>query len=166
MTKFILILLTFFLSLQVQAQGVCKIVDQDVNTPVPKELEEAKILIRTKDGKIREMRAEEFKVVPRKQQFKVKERVITVPCEPTEIIVEKRVEVEKAEPRNMIMLGAKRGRVGVTKEVQAGTARVYSNKDLVPDLSYMRRRVLDSSFAAGVGVDTEAELRLFVGYEF
>lgn len=74
MKKFIL---SFMFGLQVLATEVAY-VSQDVNTPVPKELKDAIIMVKTKDGHEHIMNINDFKVVPRKQQFKIKERVVSL----------------------------------------------------------------------------------------
>ena len=89
--KYLILALAMTLSTQAFAQGSCETkvesvdeVREDVNTPTPKELEGATIIVKLKDGTTREMKAESFKVVPRKQQLKVKKEIITknMNCQP------------------------------------------------------------------------------------
>ena len=59
-----------------------KVESKDINTPVPQHLKGAKILIKKADGTIQEVEAENFKVVPRKQQFIVsKKEKVTLTCD-------------------------------------------------------------------------------------
>lgn len=83
--KTLIALIILMTSVSALSQEACDVsetskvseVKEDINTPTPKSLEDATIIVKTKDGKTKEMKASEFKVVPRKQQFKVKERVVS-----------------------------------------------------------------------------------------
>lgn len=83
-------------------------------------------------------------------------------CAPT--VVERRVV--QHGPKNVIMLGARYDYTDLSSEVGGNTAKVYSHKGLVPEVSYLRRRVFDSNFGAGVGIDVKGSPRGFLGYEF
>lgn len=168
--KYVFALLMFF-SLSTYAQESCnpnivgcKIENQDVNTPVPKDLEDAEIIIRTKDGKEQKVSANDFKVVKRKQQFKVKDRVLYV--QGPERLVEKRVEVKAKENKNIIMLGVAYDRTGLESKVSGNKATLYSEKGPVVDVSYFRRRVLDTNFGLGLGLNTNEAPRVMLGLEF
>lgn len=146
----------------------------DVNTPTPKELEGAVYIIRTKDGKEHKMSAKKFKVVPRQQQFKNKEKVILerVECEPkvvTQVVTRTLIRniVKKAhENKNLIMVGARYDYVGLDSSVNGSIATLEAKRGTVLDLSYMRRKILDSNVGAGIGIDTNGTPRVFGGYEF
>ena len=73
---------------------------------------------------------------------------------------------ERPERKNVVMLGIRKDFSGLETESTTNRASVYSNKNLVPDLSYMRRKLLDSNFDAGLSIDTNTTLRAFGGYEF
>lgn len=161
--KYLIIALLMF-TIKSHSQELCQLTSQDVNTPVPKELKDAKIIVRTKDGKEQELNANDFKVVKRKQQFKVKEKIISQSCEPEIKIVE--VEKKTKERKNIIMLGIKKDYTDISVQRDNGGVKVYSNKALVPDLSYYRRQIFDTRVGAGLGVDTNVTLRGFLGYEF
>lgn len=135
---------------------------EDVNTKVPRDLEGAEIIIKRKDGTTETIKSEEFKVVKRKQQFKVKERSIIqrVECAPTIIVKEKK------EKKNLLAVGARRDHTGLHKSVNGNIGTVSSERAMVLDLSYTRRQILDSPFALGVGLDTNGVLRGLVGIEF
>jgi hypothetical protein len=135
---------------------------EDINTPTPKELEDAVILVKRKDGKVVEMKASDFKVVPRKQQFKVRERTVLqqVKCEPT-IIIEK-----AEEKKNLLALGIRRDYTDLSKSVNGNVGTLSSERAMVLDLSYMRQQLLGTDFGLGVGLDTNGTLRGILGYEF
>lgn len=161
--KYLIILIALFGTFA-HAQESCQITNQDVNTPVPKELEDGEIIVRTKDGKEHKVSANQFKVVPRKQQFKVKEKVVSQPCEPVKevVVIEKKIEGNK----NMVMLGVRYDYIDLDSKTEGNKTTLYSTKGPVVDLSYMRRKVFDSNFGAGLGIDTKVSPRFFLGYEF
>jgi len=166
--KYLLILGLLFTT-RVFAQEVCdvkedvvtQVVQEDVNTPTPKELEGSEIVIKMKDGTIRTMKSEEFKVVKRKQQFKTKEKVIVqrVECQPR--VVEK--EVYK---KNMLIGGVANDYTGLDTEVNGNSARIKSRKNAILDIGYMRKRIFDTSVGLGLSINTNGSPRIFAGYEF
>lgn len=173
-TNHVILMVLFALSLTAfasrsEAAPACESIQQDVNTPVPKELEDGEIIIRTKDGKERKMSANEFKVVKRKQQFKVRETV--KPCEPVFITTEVR-EIREVESlrKNTLMLSARRDFTRMTTDVSTSgsstTARVNSEKNLVLGLDYLRRDVFNTHFGLGAGVDSNGTLKGILGYDF
>lgn len=159
--KYLILVMALFGTVA-HAQESCQVTKQDVNTPVPVELQDAEIIVRTKDGKEHKMNANEFKVVKRKQQFKIKE--VKQPCEPVVQYVE--VEKKVKENKNMVMLGVRYDYIDLESKVEGNKTTLYSTKGPVVDFSYMRRKVLDSNFGAGLGIDTRVSPRVFLGYEF
>lgn len=135
---------------------------EDINTAVPKELEDGEIIVRTKDGKERLLKSNEFKVVKRKQQFKTKERVIVqkVECEP--VIIKELAE----ENLNLIAVGVRKDYIDLDSETNGNSVTISKKSALVLDLSYMRRQVFGSAFALGLGLDTNKTPRAFLGIEF
>jgi hypothetical protein len=127
----------------------------EIKTDVPKHLEGATIIVRTKDGRETSVPAEKFKVVPRKQQYIV-----------TKVSKKEKMTCSAADTRNLVMLGVRKDHTGLTKETDGSTATVYSNKGAVIDAAYMRRKMFDTNFGAGVGLDTNATPKAFLGYEF
>lgn len=85
-------------------------------------------------------------------------------CEEKVKIVEKIVEPKKK--KNMIIGGIAKDYTGLNTEVNGNTATVNSKKDLVLDIGYMRKNILDSDIGLGASVNTNGILRGFVGYEF
>jgi hypothetical protein len=148
----------------------------DVNTPTPKELEGATIIVRTKDGKEHKMSAKTFKVVKRQQQYKNREKVILekMECEPKVVtqVVTNTVTVVKhvkeKENKNLVMVGARYDYTHLNSGVSAdgSTAYIDARRAMVFDVSYFRRRLFDSRIGAGIGIDTNATPRAMVGLEF
>lgn len=164
MKSIILILLTV---LNVYAsENSCEVIKQDVNTPVPEQLKGKQVCIKDPNtDKLDCVPTEEYKIVKRKQQFKVKEKVAKA-AEP--VIIEREViKYEKVEEnKNLIMLGVRRDYSQVTAKYTANQATVEYEKNLVFDLSYLRRQILDTSFGVGIGYDTNKSLRGIIGLEF
>lgn len=170
--KNLMIIIAVLLSLNAFSQDKCEVRStetvseekEDVNTPTPKELEDATIIVRTKDGKERKLTAKEFKVVKRKQQFKTKERVVIqrVECPP------KIVTVKAKENKNLVMLGGRYDYTNLSSNVNANgnSAQLYSKRATILDLSYFRRNMFNSKFGAGLGIDTNGTPRIMGGFEF
>ena len=127
-----------------------------INTDVPKHLQDATIIIRTKDGRESTISANQFKVVPRKQQF-----IVTKIKEHTE-----RTCKVSGKEKNLIMFGGRRDHKDIDTNVVGKTATVSSEKGLVVDATYMRQNVLDSKLGVGAGIDSNGTLRGVVGVEF
>lgn len=171
--KFLLIALIAFVSAPAFAdsesvQEDVRVTTTDVNTPVPKSLEGATILVKTKDGAIHEMRIEDYKVVPRKQQLKVTERTITKKQQAVApVIVQEKVDSRR---KNTVFLDVRKDFVRLEKQVQASPTetqvRIDSRRDAVVGLNYMRHGLLFEQSAIGVGIDTNATLRLMGGVSF
>lgn len=161
-----ILLASFGASAQEMCNESCQIEQQDVNTPVPKELEDAEIIVRTKDGKERKMSANDFKVVKRKQQFKVKEKIVERPVYVTTEIR----EIREVSTKNTIFLEARhdftRLSTDVTTSGSTVSARVNSEKAMIFGLNYMRRELFDTRFGLGLGLDTNATFKGYLGYDF
>lgn len=174
--KFLMIALMMFavpVMAQEQCDTTCQDIKQDVNTPVPKGLEDAEIIIKTKDGKETKMSANDFKVVKRKQQFKVTERVVTktqpMPKEAIatgQALLQRYVDAsESNRHKNIVMLGVSYDYTNLDSSVSANKVTLYSNKGPVFDLSYLRRQVI-GNFGLGIGINTNGAPRGVVGLEF
>lgn len=167
------LLMALLLSLSSQALGStknsCEVETQDVNTPVPKHLKDGEIIVRTKDGKEEVVSANEYKVVRRRQQFKVKQVVETSPVDHVQIqVVEREVirTVEADERKNLLMAGVRYDFTHLSSNYSNGTGYLNSNRATVFDLSYFRRQLFSSRFGAGIGLDTNGTPRGIVGLEF
>lgn len=152
-------------------ESSCELKNQDVNTPVPKALKDAEIVVTLPDGTTQKYSANEFKVVKRQQQFKVTEKVVKVKtlcptCVSKEITVEVIKEVQKPQKLNTLMLGARYDFVNLNSEITTNKITLYSNRAVVLDLTYYRRRLFDSSIGAGIGIDSNGTPRGTVGFEF
>lgn len=134
---------------------------EDVNTPVPKGLEGAKIIIQTKDGRSISMSIDQYKVVPRKQQFKVSIVRVTskMMCTVT----------KEAQDNNTVMLGIRKDHAGLSIEKSSTptseTAEVISKRDAVLDVSYLRRKAV-GRLGVGAGVDTNGTIKGMIGIDF
>lgn len=159
--KTLLIILTL-LSLNVKAQESCKInttvkeVKEDQNTPVPKELEDAVIVIKTKDGKEKVMSANEFKIVKRKQQFKIKETVVTK----TECVTKTVFQPKK----HLIFAGVGYGPTEAKGEVDGLVAKAYVKKGPVGSINYMQNNIGNKNLSLGVGIESNATVKGYLGF--
>lgn len=168
--KYLIATIIVMFSASAYAQQSCEIkeIKQDVNTPAPKELEGATIIVKLKDGTTREMKAEEYKVVPRKQQFKVKERVAVevAPCperKQTEPLIVERTKVEKQ--KNIVSLLLNRSVTDYDfNQTGPGSFLVESRYELAVGLMYQRNVYQDVYL--GVQADTNKSLGLNLGYGF
>lgn len=145
---------------QESCNNQCSVINQDVNTPVPKALKDAEIVVRTKDGKEYRMSANDFKVVPRKQQFKIKERIVykgrsDLPVSPKEA---------KDESEGILMLGLSYDYISLDAKVEPGKVTLYSEKGPVLDLSYYKRKVF-GDFGLGLGVNTNGAPKAILGMD-
>ena len=126
---------------------------------MPKALKDGEIVVRTKDGKEYKMSANDFKVVPRKQQFKIKERIIgahqELPSPPKK---------EKDESSGVLMLGLSYDYVNLDTKVEPGKVTLYSEKGAVLDLSYYKRKMF-GDFGLGLGVNTNGAPKAILGME-
>ena len=129
-----------------------------INTDVPNHLKGATITITLADGRTSSAPAEQFKVVPRKQQFITKDtlRVSTVTCSPEEKL-------------NQVLVGARHDINGVELETFSSpgiqTAKVKSTKGVVPEVNYVRRKLI-GDFGAGVGVDSNGVGKALINFDF
>lgn len=161
-----ILLAAFGANAQETCNASCQIEQQDVNTPVPKSLEDAEIIIRTKDGKEQKMSANEFKVVKRKQQFKVREKIVERPVYITTEIV----RTKEVSTKNTVFLEARhdftRLSTDVTTNGSSVSAKVNSEKNMIFGINYMRRELFDTRFGLGLGLDTNATVKGYLGYDF
>ena len=127
-----------------------------ITTDVPKHLEDAIIIVRTKDGRESQVSANQFKVVPRKQQH-----LITEVKTHTE-----RVCKVSGKEKNLLMVGGRRDHQDLDIRVNGNTATVESQKGLVMDATYLRQNIFNTNLGVGAGVDTNGTLRGVVGVEF
>lgn len=150
--KKLLIATSFLLSLNVYAQDACVEVleTKDINTPTPESLKDATILVKQKDGTVKEMSANEFKVVPRKQQF----------------ITKSRLDCSKKEAKkNRLSLVGGFGPSGVIgKSVSATSARLEAEAGPHGGLQY--QRLLTERFSVGIQGLSNRSGSLLLGLDF
>ena len=170
--KYLILALAMTLSTQALAQGSCETkvesvdeVREDVNTPTPKELEGATIIVKLKDRTTREMKAETFKVVPRKQQLKVKKETITknVHCAPVVVrsIVKEEVPVRQ---KNIISLSVTRMVSDYDIDQQGNSIHIENR--FKPVLGLMYQRNVYKSLYLGVAADLNRSLGANIGLGF
>lgn len=149
-----------------QCGDTCEVLNQDVNTPVPVHLKGATITVTTKDGKSYEMKADEFKVVPRKQQFKVKERVVyRLSPQPREIepVVIEKTRVQKQKNIVSLLLNRSLTDYDVSQD-GPGSFRIENRFELAVGLMYQRNVYKD--LYLGVQADTHKSLGANLGIGF
>lgn len=127
-----------------------------ITTDVPKHLQDAVIVIRLKDGRESQVSANQFKVVPRKQQH-----LITEVKTHTE-----RVCKVSGKEKNLLMVGGRRDHKDLDIRVNGKTATVESEKGLVLDAAYMRQNIFNTNLGVGAGIDTNGTLKGIIGVEF
>jgi len=175
-----IILLGVLFSVMVKAEDSCENVlsksDQteevktDVNTPVPKALEGAKIIVKMKDGSEKVMDISKFKVVPRKQQLKVThtKTMEKLVCQAEPRVVEKIVEVDSKD-KNTLLVGVRKDHQDLEKEVSSDEngsyASVKSKKGAVLDVGLLRKKVF-GDVGIGLGVDTNGTVKGILGVDF
>lgn len=130
---------------------------RDINTQVPKELKGARIIVRTADGKEREMSIEQFKVVPRKQQF-----VVSKVTEVEKLVC----EAPKAElPKNRVMILGGKGPSGdLSLSKKPTMAEVKTEPELVVGAGYQRR--VYEALSVGGQLQTNGTALFSVGLDF
>lgn len=129
--------------------------EQVITTDVPKHLKDAVIIVRTADGRESQVSANNFKVVPRKQQ-----RLVTKVKEHTERTC------KAGEKKNLLFVGGRRDHVDLDQSVVGKTGVVTSEKGPVLDINYMRKNLGNTPLGIGAGVDTNGVVRGMVGVEF
>lgn len=127
-----------------------------ITTDVPKHLQDAVIIIRLKDGRESQVSANQFKVVPRKQQHLITE---------VKTHTERLCKVSGKE-KNLLMVGGRRDHKDFDTRVVGKTATVESEKGLVLDAAYMRQNIFDTKLGVGAGIDTNGTLKGMIGVEF
>ena len=164
--KYLIIFTIGFLTMNVNAEDCTESqtvsaeqVVYSVSKDIPKHLKGATITITQADGKTSTVPAEKFMVVPRKQTTVLGENKT----------ISKKLTCSNGK-KNSIIAGGRKDTVGhrvETSSIPNGQqVKVYSEKDLVPDINYYRREILDTPIGAGVGVDSNGTLRGSVGFDF
>ncbi len=167
--KYIIIMLMFFVNVAQAAESCSENVNVDtkdvvyaVNTDMPKHLKGATITVTLANGKTSTVSADKFMVVPRKQQTVVGQDKISTKT----ISCTNNLDTKK----NIVFVDAKKEYTGIetSTSVNGNTQQVTvsSKKELVPGLNYYRRQILDSKIGAGVGIDTNGQLKGMVGLDF
>lgn len=169
--KYFIIAICLLIGFQAKAKTTQQIsiveTKQDLNTPVPDELKGATILVQLKDGTIRKMKAEQFKVVPRKQQLKVKETVITN-AEDCDVVVAKEPVFLREEvlikDKNIISLTIKRSLGDYYISQNSNSFHVENKYSAAVGLMYQRN--LYKRLYVGLEVDSHKEIGANLGIGF
>jgi hypothetical protein len=131
-------------------------VEYSVNKGLPSHLKGATITITLSDGKSSTVSAEKFMVVPRVQRTIVGENKL--------IIVKKTCQDDLN--KNTLMIEGRHDIKNVVTEKQGLSAHTYAEKELIPGIDYYRRQILDTPIGAGIGIDTNATPKVFLGIDF
>lgn len=137
---------------------------KEIDTKVPKNLEGATIYVKTKDGKMTEVPAEQFKVVPRKQQFIVNKVKQTdrINCPPGQMPVVR---------KNRISLLAGQGyNRGINASSSGSAVEAESKVGIIGGVMY--QRLLNARWSLGgqvIGSDLrmrDKQILGVLGYDF
>jgi hypothetical protein len=158
-----ILILSFLLCTTAFASDTCTIVSsseevletQLIGTDVPSHLKGAKIIIQQADGKISEVPAEKFKVVPRKQQ-----RIVTKVASQT-LKSCKEISFRKNRVSALAGIGQKEG---LSKDVSPDRIDVETRTGLVGGLQYQRS--LNDRFSVGAQAQTNKTGSLMIGLDF
>jgi len=126
----------------------------EIKTDVPSHLKGAKIIVRLADGRESEVPAEQFKVVPRKQQF------ITTKTQSNTVIACKNVDKNRISA--LVGRGAKAG-LGRTTDGN-GVTEVESNVGAVGGIQY--QRVIYKNISIGGQIQSNETGSVMLGIDF
>lgn len=103
----------------------------EIDTKVPKNLEGAIITIRTEDGQEKTMPAEQFKVVPRKQQFIVNKtrQIDRINCPPSKNV---------RRPNRLSLLVGQGYKYGIEIQADGNTLEASSRVGIIGGIQYQR----------------------------
>lgn len=147
-----------------KAEDSCQVINQDVNTPAPAALKDGYVTIHNKDGSERIVPSNDFKVVKRQQQFKVKEVITTKEVVKTVAVP---VEVITNHPKkNRISLLAGQGpKTGLTQVgAPPGAVALESNTGVIFGISY--QRMLNDTISIGAQGSSNKSLMGSIGVDF
>jgi hypothetical protein len=148
MKNLITFILTFIMTIPVLAVG-----------PVPKALKDGVITVTLADGKVYTFSANEYAVVRRGTEDKVLTK-----SEGDSIAKTHFEEGKKAQPKNIVSVGAVRSKNGFDISETASTVDVSSKKSIGGSLQY-QRRVLDNKYIGGrIDSNGGAEINVGVGF--
>jgi hypothetical protein len=160
--KYLLLLL---LSTSLYAAPTCKTENSEENaveqkvltTDVPSHLNGATIIVRLANGKQTEVPAEQFKVVPRKQQYLVTRTLTTSNTTCSE-------EAVKLNKNRISVLGGIGAQEGLSKSTNGSTVKVESNTGAVGGVQY--QRLITEKISIGVQGQTNQTGSLSIGLDF
>ena len=130
---------------------------QVISTDVPSHLKGATIIVRLANGKQTEVPAEQFKVVPRKQQYLVTRTLKTFNTTCQEAAV-------KANKNRVALLAGYGADEGLSKSVSGSKVKVESNVGTVGGLQY--QRLITETISIGLQGQTNQTGSLIIGLDF
>lgn len=126
-----------------------------INKDVPSHLKGAKIIVELANGQRSEVPAEQFKVVPRKQErliSRVKDRI-------TETCIESKNSLNR-----VMILGGYGAKEGIDRTNKTTSTKLESNVGVVGGLQY--QRLLNEQISVGVQGQTNQTGSLMIGLDF
>lgn len=128
-----------------------------ITTDVPNHLKGATIIVRLANGKQTEVPAEQFKVVPRKQQYLVTRTLKTFSTTCQE-------EARKLNKNRVAVLAGHGAKEGLSKSVTSSDIEVRSNVGVVGGVQY--QRLITEKLSIGVQGQTNQTGSLVIGLDF
>lgn len=131
----------------------------NVDTKMPQALKGAEITVKAADGKTYTFKAEEFMVVPRKQQNVLGQNKTIL----------SKVQCSADTDKNIVSIEArkdiKNNHVRESTKGSTKTLDLVTTKDVIPGVNYFRREVI-GDVGVGAGVDTNKVIKATIGIEF
>lgn len=136
-------------------------VTYNVNTNTPKYLIGATITVTLANGETSTVSTDKFMVVPRKQT--------TVVGQNQKVLKKVTCSNESKEKNNILMGGLRKDVTELETETNGNTAKVYSKKEVIPEVLYYRRNLIGTKLGdlgAGAGLDSNGTAKGFIGVSF
>jgi len=126
----------------------------EIKTDVPSHLKGATIIVRLADGRETTVPAEQFKVVPRQQQF-----IVTKTKQ-----LDKTVCSAEVNKNRVSLLGGNGPKEGLTRTVDGNTVTVESKTGVVSGLQY--QRLITDRISVGGQIQSNESALINVGLDF
>lgn len=154
-----LITISLLLTSNVYAEESCKEVEEileskDINTPTPESLKGATIIVKQKDGSLKEMSTDDFKVVPRKQQFMI-----------TKVKASSNCATQKSSKKNRISLVGGYAPSGSIDQSNNGNVAKIETR-FSPNIGLQYQRSLGDYLSLGLQGLSNKSIELLVGFDF
>lgn len=157
--KKLLIIAILFSTTDLYAEETCKEVEEvleskDVNTPTPENLKGATIIVKQKDGSLKEMSSDEFKVVPRKQQFMVTKIKSSSSC----------LNQKKSKANRVSLVGGYAPSGSIDQSNNGNLAKIETR--FGPNIGLQYQRSFGNYFSIGVQGLSNKSMEVLVGFDF